>query len=185
MQNQRAVRRSSLQAVVIYGPPGSGKGTQAELIAKKIGGLHFDTGQYLRTILYDPNSQNDKIIQRERKLNAAGVLNTPSWILKIMVDVIKKAADLRQSMVFSGSPRTFYEAFGYNQGENQNGKTEGVMEILKKYYAKENIFVFIFKLSLKDSIKRINGRLTCSVCNGPLLAQKINLNPARSAAEKS
>ncbi len=166
------LRTSNKIAVIIFGPQGSGKGTQAELIAKKIGGLHFDTGQYLRTILYDPNSQNDKIIQRERKLNAAGVLNTPSWILKIMVDVIKKAADLRQSMVFSGSPRTFYEAFGYNQGENQNGKTEGVMEILKKYYAKENIFVFIFKLSLKDSIKRINGRLTCSVCNGPLLAQK-------------
>ena len=167
------LKTSNKVAVIIFGPQGSGKGTQAELIAKKIGGVHFDTGNYLRTILHDPASQNDKIIQREKKMNDSGILNTPSWVLKIVVDVIKKVALLKQGVVFSGSPRTFFEAFGYNQDEKQNSKTVGVMDILKKYYGKENIFVFIFKLPLKDSFKRINSRLTCSVCNGPLLAQNI------------
>jgi len=159
-------KTSNKIAVIIFGPQGSGKGTQADLIAKKFDLFHFDTGSYLRTILYDPASRNDKIIQREQKINKAGVLNTPSWVLKIVSDAIKKTAALGQGIVFSGSPRTFYEAFG--QGENK-----GVMDVLEKCYGKENIFVFIFNLSLQDSLKRINGRLTCSVCNSPLLAQKI------------
>lgn len=159
-------------AIIIMGPQGSGKGTQAELIARKLNMFHFDTGNYLRTILYDPASQKDEIIQREQKLNKAGILNTPSWILKIVADAVKKLATLKKGVVFSGSPRTFYEAFGYNENEKPKSKSEGLMDVIKKYYGKKNIFVFIFNLPLKDSIKRINGRLTCSVCNGPLLAQK-------------
>lgn len=161
-----------MKAIIIFGPQGSGKGTQADLIAKKLDLFHFDTGQYLRTLLYNPALQSDKIIQRERKLNQAGILNTPSWVLKNVFQMIKKMAALNQSIVFSGSPRTFYEAFGYYQGKKSKGKAEGMMDILKKYYGKENISVFIFNLPLKESLKRINSRLTCSVCNGPLLAQK-------------
>ncbi len=166
-------KTSNKIAVIIFGPQGSGKGTQADLLARKLDLFHFDSGQYLRTLLYNPALRNDKIIRRERKLNQAGVLNTPSWILKIVVQMIKKMAALNQGVVFSGSPRTFYEAFGYDEGQGTSDKRqEGMMEILKKYYGKENIFVFIFKLPLKDSLKRINSRLTCSVCNSPLLAQK-------------
>src|SRR4030042_4476970 len=99
-------------SIMIMGPQGSGKGTQAELIAKKVNLVHFDTGQYLRAILYDSASKNDKIIQREHKLNEAGILNTPSWVLKIMIQAVKKIAVLKKGIVFSGSPRTFYEAFG-------------------------------------------------------------------------
>ncbi|MBI2506518.1 MAG: nucleoside monophosphate kinase, partial [Candidatus Colwellbacteria bacterium] len=32
------------KAVIIMGPPGAGKGTQAELLANKFGLIHFDTG---------------------------------------------------------------------------------------------------------------------------------------------
>jgi len=162
-----------MKAIIIFGPQGSGKGTQADLIARKLDLFHFDTGSYLRDLLYNPALQNDKIIQRERKLNQAGILNTPSWVLKIMVQIIKKMAALNQGIVFSGSPRTFYEAFGYGEGQGAGDKRqEGMMDILKKYYGKENISVFIFNLPPQDSLKRINGRLTCSVCNSPLLAQK-------------
>ena len=34
--------------IVLLGPPGSGKGTQAELICKKFGFFHFSTGNILR-----------------------------------------------------------------------------------------------------------------------------------------
>jgi adenylate kinase len=166
-------KTSNKIAVIILGPQGSGKGTQADLIARKLDLFHFDTGQYLRTLLYNPAFKNDKIIQRERKLNASGVLNTPSWILKIVVDAIKKMATLGKGVVFSGSPRTFYEAFGHDERQaTRNKRQKGMMDALKKYYGKENIFVFILNLALKDSLKRINSRLTCFVCNGPLLAQK-------------
>ncbi len=157
------------------GPQGSGKGTQAELIAKKFDLFHFDSGSYLRSVLYDPASKNDKIIQRERKLNEAGALNTPSWILKIFSQIVKKTAILKKGIVLSGSPRSLYEAFGYNQGENPKNKT-GLMDVLSKSYGKENVFTFVLDIPLKESLKRTSGRLTCSVCKSPFMIQKYKID---------
>lgn len=165
-----------MKAIIIFGPQGSGKGTQADLLARKFNLFHFDTGQYLRNLLYDPANKNDKTIQKEQKINQSGVLNTPSFVLKIVSDAVKKSAAMKQGIVFSGSPRTFYEAFGYGEGKGPNDKLQqGLIDVLKKCYGKENISVILFNLPLKDSLKRINGRTVCSVCNGPLLAQKIKL----------
>ena len=77
-------------AVIIYGPPGSGKGTQAQLLAEKFDLIHLDSGRYLREILYNPKFKKNKIIQRERKINEAGKLNTPSWVLKIIGERVEK-----------------------------------------------------------------------------------------------
>ncbi|NCN94833.1 nucleoside monophosphate kinase [Candidatus Wolfebacteria bacterium] len=163
-----------MKAIMIMGPQGSGKGTQAELIAKKLDLFHFDTGQYLRAILYDPAPKNDKIIQRERKLNEAGMLSTPSWVLKIVIRAVKEMVVLKKGVVFSGSPRTFYEAFGYKEGESSKNKI-GLTDILNKYYDKKNVFIFILDIPLKESIKRISARLSCSVCGSPFMAQKYKL----------
>lgn len=160
---------------MIMGPQGSGKGTQAELIAKKLDLFHFDTGQYLRVILYDPASKNDKIIQRERKLNEAGMLSTPSWVLKIVIQAVEEMAVLKKGIVFSGSPRTFYEAFGYNQNEKPKKAQSGLFAILEKYYGRKNVFVFALDIPLKESIKRISARLSCFVCGSPFMVQKYKL----------
>jgi len=160
---------------MIMGPQGSGKGTQAELISKKLDLFHFDTGQYLRAILYDPASQKDKTIQRERKLNEEGILNTPSWILKIVVQAVKKMAALKKGVVFSGSPRTFYEAFGHEQGGKPQKSQEGLFAVLEKCYGKKNVSVVVLDIPLKESIKRISARLSCSVCGSPFIIQKYKL----------
>ena len=55
------------RAVIIYGPPGSGKGTQAELLAKKFGFIHFDTGRYFEALLHSPETQKNPVLRRERK----------------------------------------------------------------------------------------------------------------------
>ena len=77
-------------AIIIIGPPGSGKGTQAQLLAEKLNLVHFDSGSYLRQVLYDSKYKKNKIIQAERKLNETGKINTPFWVLKIITDKIKK-----------------------------------------------------------------------------------------------
>ena len=158
-----------MTAVIIYGPPGSGKGTQAKLLADKFGLIHFDTGQYLRELLYNSKFCKDKIIQKELWLNKTGKLNTPSWILKIVSQRVKKIARLEQGVVFSGSPRTIFEAFG-------GKKRIGLMRLLEKLYNKENIFIFTLNISPKESIKRNTSRLFCSVCHTPIMAQKNKLN---------
>ncbi|MEK7636026.1 MAG: nucleoside monophosphate kinase [Patescibacteria group bacterium] len=149
--------------VILFGPPGSGKGTQAQLLADKLNLFHFDTGKYIRDILYNPELINNAIIKSERRLNESGQLNTSSWIFKIVSKKIKKIDKTNKGVVLSGSPRTIAEAFG------QNSDSSGLMNILEKDYGKKNIFIFVLKIPAKESIKRNTHRLNCSVCRTPVL----------------
>ena len=80
-------------AVVLYGPPGAGKGTQAELISKKFDLVHLDTGRLLESIVHDPRRQREKIVRREKKLFDTGMLMTPSFVTREIVREVKRLAD--------------------------------------------------------------------------------------------
>ncbi len=150
-------------AVAIYGPPGSGKGTQAELLVRQYGFFHFDTGAYLRRLLNDPKNKHDKEIQREKKLNDEGTLNTPSFVLKRVKKETQRIARMGQSIVYSGSPRTLFEAFG-------DEKNEGLLALLKKEYGSRNVLIVQLLVNPKTAAKRNAGRLMCSICGLPILA---------------
>lgn len=154
-----------MKAVIVLGPPGSGKGTQAKLLAEKFGMFHFDTGDYLRHVFYDPKNGKNKEIQRQRRLNEAGELNSPAFVLKISTQQIKKLAKLSQSVILSGSPRTLFEAFG-------DEEHKGSMNVLKERYGKNNVFVFVLNISEEESIRRGVNRSLCSVCKSPFLEVK-------------
>jgi adenylate kinase len=145
-------------AVIIYGPPGSGKGTQANLIADKLGLIHFDTGKFMEAVVHSRVRQKEKIIQRERKLFDAGKLMTPSFVFKEVARTVKKIAKAGWGIIFSGSPRTEYEA-------------KGLLPILEKLYGRRNIFLFVLKIPAKDSISRNGSRVICKVCGAPLLTK--------------
>ncbi len=150
-------------AVILFGPPGSGKGTQAQLLADKLNLFHFDTGKYIRDILYNPKLKNNAAIKRERRLNESGQLNTSSWVFGIVSKKIKEIDKINKGIILSGSPRTIAEAFGRNSDSN------GLMDILEKDYGKKNIFIFILKITAEESIKRNSHRLICSICKTPVL----------------
>ena len=155
------------KAVIIYGPPGAGKGTQANLLAGKLGLIHFDTGRYLEQILHDPEMQNDKEIKKPREIFDTGALVTPSFVLKI---ISKKAEEVAKSgfgIVFSGSPRTLYEAFG-------DDKSRGLIALLESEYGKENIIPIFLKIDPKVSILRNKNRKVCSVCGTAILYNDID-----------
>lgn len=156
-------------AAIIYGPPGAGKGTQAKLLADKFDLIHFDSGKYIRGLLYNPKNKKNKIIQRERELNESGKLCTPSWVLKIVREKIQEIGGLlRKGIVLSGSPRTIFESFG-------NEKNKGLMEILGKMYDKKNIYIFKINVSENQTIKRNTNRLICSICDSPILSKILNV----------
>lgn len=153
----------SKKAVMIFGTPGSGKGTQANLLMWIKGFAHFDSGKYLRSVLHDPANQGNKTIQRERKLNDSGILNTPSWVLGIFKKETQKIAKAGMSIVYSGSPRTMYEAYG-------DKKTVGLVKFLQKLYGKGNVYAFSLTMSQGAGAKRNAKRRTCSVCSTGVLA---------------
>jgi len=150
------------KVIILYGPPGSGKGTLANLLSRNFNFVNFDTGQHLRELLYNPKFFGDKTIKKERLLNQSGKLNTPSFVLGLVSKAAKKIAAVGGSIIFTGSPRTALEAFG--------DKThKGLIEILLKLYGRKNIFIFELKVSRKTSIKRNSHREICSICGQPSL----------------
>ncbi len=144
--------------VIFYGPPGSGKGTQANLIAQKFNLFHFDTGRFLEDLVHDPARQREKEIRRERALFDKGILMTPSFVLKEVARKVKQLDKAGWGIVFSGSPRTTYEAMA-------------LLPLVGKLYGKKNIFIFLLNIPEGLSISRNTMRLVCSVCGHMVLAK--------------
>ncbi len=134
------------------GPPGAGKGTQAELTADKYNLIHFDTGRYVES-LYRGNQMPLKI----RKEFERGDIVDPVWTLKVLKEQIKRIAGTGFGIVFSGSPRTVFEAFGSN-------KIRGMMDALVSAYGKSNVFMFELDIPPQTTILRNSKRKVCSVC---------------------
>jgi len=150
------------QAIIIYGPPGAGKGTQAELLTKKYNFIHFDTGRYIEGLIRSPEVKKSRILKREKKLFDSGKLCTPSWVLKVTREEAKRIREAGFGIVFSGSPRTIFEAFG--------GKSnEGLLLFLIKVYGLKNVSVLKLNVRDKSSFERNSIRKVCSVCGLPRL----------------
>lgn len=151
------------KAIVLYGPPGAGKGTQARLLVLKHDDLiNFDSGSHIESVVYDSKNQKSKIIKHQRSLFESGKLNTPSWILGIAKTYVKNLSMANMSIVLSGSPRTLFEAFG-------DAKTQGLIDLIVKEYGRKNLYIIDLKIEEKSSIKRNEGRLICSFCNSPIM----------------
>lgn len=155
-------------AVIIFGSPGSGKSTQADLIAEKYGLVHFNTGKYVERFIYDPATKNSKIAQKTRNEFETGKLVEPRIILDIVEKQVRNLFGQHESVVFSGSPRTEYEAFGAES-------KKGVMDILANLYGKNRILIFKLVIPQKEAIERNKKRIVCSVCNTPLMGAALNL----------
>lgn len=141
---------------MIFGPPGSGKGTQANLAAGKLNLIHFDTGRYLREYLYDLANKNNKMVKSERQLNEAGELNTSAFTARIVINEVTKIAKAGYGVVFSGSPRTLYEA-------------EKLLPILSRLYGRNKLTLVELRVHPNTSLKRNSNRILCNFCELTIL----------------
>ena len=157
-------------AVVIYGPPGSGKGTQANLLALSNGLIHFDSGRFIEFLLKDPRRVGDPIIDRQRALFEKGELCETEWVMDVIGRQTKKIVAADFGIVLSGSPRTFFEAFG-------DDKTKGILPLLQEDYGSENVHVIFLRVSDRVSIARNSHRRLCTVCGFQLINDSNLVNP--------
>ena len=132
-------------AVIIYGTPGAGKGTQADMLARALGLIHFDMGAYIEQVVHDPENKNDKLIQRQRKFFDTGGICDPDWVAKIAAERIQILSGAGFGVVLSGSLRRLDETFGKGmENGSVKGAHRGLFQTLENEYRPTKNFFFFF-----------------------------------------
>jgi adenylate kinase len=91
--------------VIIFGPPGSGKGTQSLRISKKYNLKHISTGDILRSEVKRETPLGKKV----KKIMTTGELVPDYLLIEIFLSVIDQNPDVK-GFIFDGFPRTIYQA---------------------------------------------------------------------------
>ncbi|MEK7496436.1 MAG: adenylate kinase [Patescibacteria group bacterium] len=125
---------------VLLGPQGSGKGTQAKILASKLDMPHIATGDIFRAAV----ESNIELGGKVKSLIDSGIL-VPDEITNQVVAERLKQNDATNGFVLDGFPRNLVQA-----------------EFL--FNLCPNVRVIYLKLLDEEAVKRIGGRLTCTKC---------------------
>ncbi|PIW91991.1 MAG: hypothetical protein COZ89_02135 [Candidatus Nealsonbacteria bacterium CG_4_8_14_3_um_filter_37_23] len=154
------------QVVILFGPPGAGKGTQANLLAEKLSLYYLETSKILEERFRNSGERDfvkvgekKYFLRDEKKLWETGILCSPPFVSFLIKDKINEIFKMGESLVLTGSPRTLYE-----------GKE--VTPFLEELYGKEKIKVILIKLSAKTSIFRNSHRRICELMRHPVIYNK-------------
>jgi adenylate kinase len=91
--------------LILFGPPGAGKGTQAIKIAEKYGWIHVSTGDILRSEV----NQGTPLGLKVKAVMEAGILVSDELLIEIMESVFRKN-NTAGGFVLDGFPRTLNQA---------------------------------------------------------------------------
>lgn len=104
--------------VVIFGAPGSGKGTQSEKLIERYGLHHISTGEVLR----DHIARKTPIGQIAKTYINQGQLIPDSLMIKILEEIIDNEPKAKQGVIFDGFPRTIPQAEALNRFLEKRGQ---------------------------------------------------------------
>ena len=103
--------------VVIFGAPGSGKGTQSELIIKKYGLFHISTGDVLRSEM----KNGTELGNTAKGYIEKGQLVPDALIIDMLANVLDSNAEAKKGVIFDGFPRTIPQAEALNAMLKERG----------------------------------------------------------------
>jgi len=131
--------------LIIMGPPGVGKGTQANKIHQNFGIPHVSTGDIFRTLL----RSEDEVGLEVRKYLDQGLL-VPDELTNKVVETRFKEKDVHEGFIFDGYPRNVFQAESFNKFlDKHNWKIDLVINV----EADDELI-----------IKRLSGRRVCPTC---------------------
>ena len=132
--------------IILFGPPGAGKGTQAQFIVKKHNYFQLSTGDLLRNEVKQKTSLGTEI----EKLISNGKFVSDETVKKLLRQSIENLK-FRDRIIFDGYPRNVKQA-------------TSLESILSEFDQKIGHIIFL-NVSRDIIEKRIMGRMTCDKCH--------------------
>ncbi|CAA7627104.1 adenylate kinase [Magnetospirillum sp. SS-4] len=131
--------------LVLLGPPGGGKGTQAKRLQEKYGLVQLSTGDMLRAAV----ASGSEVGRRAKAVMDAGQLVSDEIVIAI-IDERLDQPDLAKGAIFDGFPRTVAQAEALDAMMERKGKK----------------LDFAIEIRVPDAyiVERITGRFTCGKC---------------------
>jgi adenylate kinase len=131
--------------IVLLGPPGAGKGTQAGVLSHKYGIPHISTGNILRAAVKDGVGFGLKA----KAFIEKGELVPDEIVTGLVADRLKMP-DVKGGFILDGFPRTLKQASDLDTALEAGGMTLDL--------------VLYFDTSEKVAVERLSGRRVCRVC---------------------
>ncbi|MFA7404206.1 MAG: adenylate kinase [Pelobacteraceae bacterium] len=131
--------------IVLFGPPGSGKGTQAQFIVERFGIPQISTGDMLRAAV----KANTPLGKMAKSVMDSGGLVSDDIVLGLVKERVS-LEDCSRGFILDGFPRTIPQADALTSLLNSIGKKID--------------FVISLEVDNQELIGRLSGRRTCSGC---------------------
>lgn len=131
--------------IILLGPPGAGKGTQAKHLAESLGLVQISTGDILRGEV----EKDSEVGRQVKDIMASGKFPSDDLIMEILEKRLQNQ-DCSRGVILDGVPRTLNQA-------------EAVDSLFKKLGRHLD---YVIELSVDDEklIKRLASRFTCKAC---------------------
>jgi len=134
--------------LILLGPPGAGKGTQAAAIRDRFGIPHVSTGDMLREAVAAGTALGEKV----KGIMAAGRLVPDETVGEVVAERLARP-DARKGFLLDGFPRTLRQA--------------EILDTVLKTRSEGLDAVLEIALNDEDVVKRLSGRRTCAACGAP------------------
>jgi adenylate kinase len=144
-------------AIIMLGPPGAGKGTQARIMSESLKVPHISTGDILREAL----KHETELGKKAKTFMESGGL-VPDELVDVIVAERVGRKDCSRGFILDGYPRTIPQA-------------EFLRSVLEK--DKTDILALGIEVGEDELIKRISARWTCPQCGKMFNA---NMNPEKA-----
>jgi len=167
------------RVIILLGPPGAGKNSQAQLLAEAGGFVNFETSKILEESFAKASSKSfvrvagkNYYLKNEKLLWGKGMLCSPPFVTYLIKEKIKKLFRAGESIVFSGSPRTL-------------GEAEELVPLLERLYGKKEIKVIFIDIPPEETIARNSKRRICSLMRHSIIYSEETKNLTRCPLDGS
>jgi len=154
------------KVIIVLGPPGSGKGTQSELLAEKFGFFQWETSSIVGGVIERAKKGDFVKIEGKKyffedqaEIRREGLLWDGCFTFYFSKKKLEELAKEGKGIVMSGSPRDKEEA-------------KRLLSVLKKLYGIQNITMLALKLNPEATVWRNSHRRECELATHSILYTK-------------